>query len=151
MAGPATGAGQLQGPGPREKTTGTVLRLCVHNVAQGPTHSRRNAGLSTKNATIVGDLDTLQRCVDKIQTIEPARLRSTTQTQRNSLQTTLRVTKQKHQLSASRPHAQQGHIRPLWVAQSQESHVSQTDCEVNTGVGCNILPIHKAQQLFGQE
>ena len=26
------------------------------------------------------------------------------------------------------------HIRPLWVAQSQGSQVSQTDCEVNTGV-----------------
>ena len=40
------------------------------------------------------------------------------------------------------------HIRPLWVAQSQ---VSQTDCEVNTGADCNILPTHRAQQLFSQE
>ena len=43
------------------------------------------------------------------------------------------------------------HIRPLWVAQSQGSQVSQTDCEVDTGAGCNILPTHRAQQLFGQE
>ena len=43
------------------------------------------------------------------------------------------------------------HIRPLWVAQSQGSQVSQTDCEVDTGAGCNILPAHRAQQLFGQE
>ena len=43
------------------------------------------------------------------------------------------------------------HIRSLWVAQSQESQVSQTDCEVDTGAGCNILPTHTAQQLFGQE
>ena len=43
------------------------------------------------------------------------------------------------------------HIRPLWVAQSQGSQVFQTDCEVDTGAGCNILPAHKAQQLFGQE
>ena len=43
------------------------------------------------------------------------------------------------------------HIRPLWVAQSQGSQILQTDCEVNTGAGCNILPVHKAQQLFGQE
>ena len=43
------------------------------------------------------------------------------------------------------------HIRPLWVAQSQGSQILQTDCEVNTGAGCNILPTHKAQQLFGQE
>ena len=43
------------------------------------------------------------------------------------------------------------HIRPMWIAQSQGSQVLQTDCEVNTGAGCNILPAHKAQQLFGQE
>ena len=43
------------------------------------------------------------------------------------------------------------HIRPLWVAHSQGSQVSQTDCEVDTGAGCNILPTYRAQQLFGQE
>ena len=34
------------------------------------------------------------------------------------------------------------HIRPLWVAQSKGSQVFQTDCEVDTGAGCNILPAH---------
>ena len=29
--------------------------------------------------------------------------------------------------------------------------ILQTDCEVDSGAGCNILPTHKAQQLFGQE
>ena len=43
------------------------------------------------------------------------------------------------------------HIRPLWVSQSRGPPVSQTNCEVDTGAGCNILPVHKAQQLFGQE
>ena len=43
------------------------------------------------------------------------------------------------------------HIRPLWVAQSWGSQVLQTDCEVNTGTGYNILPTHKAQQLFGHK
>ena len=43
------------------------------------------------------------------------------------------------------------HIRALWVAQSQGSPVSQTDCKVDTGAGCNILLAHRAQQLFGQE
>ena len=43
------------------------------------------------------------------------------------------------------------HIRSLWIAQSQGSQILQTDCEVDTGAGCNILPVHKAQQLFGQE
>ena len=43
------------------------------------------------------------------------------------------------------------HIRPLWVSQSKGATVLQTNCEVDTGAGCNILPAHKAQQLFGQE
>ena len=43
------------------------------------------------------------------------------------------------------------HIRPLCVAQCQGSQVYQTDCEVDTGAGCNVLPAHRAQQLFGQE
>ena len=42
------------------------------------------------------------------------------------------------------------HIGLQWV-QSEGSQVSQTDCKVNTGAGCNILPTHRAQQLFGQE
>ena len=43
------------------------------------------------------------------------------------------------------------HIRPLWVAQSENSKIHQTDCEVDTGAGCNILPVHKAKELFGKE
>ena len=43
------------------------------------------------------------------------------------------------------------HIRPLWVAQSKGAPVLQTSCEVDTGAGCNILPAHKARQLFGHE
>ena len=43
------------------------------------------------------------------------------------------------------------HIRLLWVAQSQGTQILQTDCEVNTGAGCNIIPAHKASQLFGKE
>ena len=44
------------------------------------------------------------------------------------------------------------HIRLLWVAQSQGSQVFQTDCEVDYRSRLyNILPTHRAQQLFGQE
>ena len=42
------------------------------------------------------------------------------------------------------------HIRPLWVAQSKNSKIHQTDCEVDTGTGCNIFPVHKAKELFGK-
>ena len=43
------------------------------------------------------------------------------------------------------------HIRPLWVAESMNSKVQQTMCEVNTGAGCNILLVHEAKRLFGKE
>ena len=72
---------------------------------------------------------------------------------------TSKMTRQRHQFkclkTTTRVHhiynRDTEHIRPLWVAQSQESQVSQTDCEVDTGAGCNILPANRAQQLFGQE
>ena len=43
------------------------------------------------------------------------------------------------------------HIRPLWVAQYKNSKIHQTDCEVYTGAGCNILLVHKAKKLFSQQ
>ena len=48
-------------------------------------------------------------------------------------------------------HKENEHITPLWVAQSEDSKIHQTDCEVDTGAGCNILPVHKAKELFSQE
>ena len=76
---------------PETKTTDTVLRLHVNNVVQTLTSSGKNVELSTRNVTIVGDLDISQRCVDEIQTTEAARLRLTTYTQKNSLQTMPKV------------------------------------------------------------
>ena len=67
------------------------------------------------------------------------------------------MTKQKHQssVSSAKVHHMHNkdteHIRPLWVAQSQGSQVSQTDYEDDTRACCNILPAQRAQQLFGQE
>ena len=43
------------------------------------------------------------------------------------------------------------HIRPLWIAQSENSKIHQTDCTVNKGASCNILPVHRAKELFGKE
>ena len=43
------------------------------------------------------------------------------------------------------------HIKPRWVAQSRNSKIHQADCEVDTGAGSNILPVHKAKELFGKE
>ena len=43
------------------------------------------------------------------------------------------------------------HIQPLWLSQSPNSNIDKTECEVDTGAGCNIMPLHKAQQHFSKE
>ncbi len=44
------------------------------------------------------------------------------------------------------------HIRPAWISeQSRDSPINQIDCEVDTGAGCNVLPMYKAAALFGPE
>ena len=45
-------------------------------------------------------------------------------------------------------HSDNKHIRPLWVAKSRNSKIHQTNCEVDTGAGCNILPVHKVKELL---
>ena len=153
---------------PRE-TTDTVPRLHVGTAAHGPTGQERCAKPQTRNFTIVGDSDTFQKYADKGQTIKiMKRLQLNTLTLKNSPQTTFRVNTPPHatspmnkrqpqsnasrlQLESTKFKTDTEHIRPLWVAQSRGSQVFQTECEVDTGAGYNILPTHKAQQLFGQE
>ena len=40
------------------------------------------------------------------------------------------------------------HIRPLWLSQESSSQIFPIDCKVDTGEGCNILPLYKAKALF---
>ena len=46
---------------------------------------------------------------------------------------------------------QSEHIQPSWIAQSQNSKKHQLDVKIDTGAGCNIMPLYKVQELFGQE
>ena len=46
---------------------------------------------------------------------------------------------------------QSEHIQPVWIAQSQSSKKHQVDVEIDTGTGCNVMPLYKVQELFGQE
>ena len=72
---------------------------------------------------------------------------------RNSIISKINSTKAYQQciLKGSSLSLEDEHIRPLSVAQSRNSKIYQTDCEVDTGAGCNILPVHKAKELFGKE
>ena len=46
---------------------------------------------------------------------------------------------------------QSEHIQPAWITQSQNSKKHQVNIEIDTGTGCNIMPLYKPQELFGQE
>ena len=37
------------------------------------------------------------------------------------------------------------------MLQSPNSNIAKTECEVNTGAGCNIMPLQKVQQHFSKE
>ena len=48
------------------------------------------------------------------------------------------------------PHAGE-HIQPLWISFLRDPTIHKMDCEVDTGVGCNKLPLYKAREIFKQE
>ena len=165
MGDPATGTAWEE-PTPRE-TTGIVPRLHVVTVAHGPTDQERNVRLWARNCgrlrhsskvcrqrsdyqnnekTAIKHIDMEEQPPDHFQSKYTTPYFITNDQAKapvKCLKTTARV----HHIQ----NKDTEHIRPLWVAQSRGSQVFQTDCEVNTGAGCNILPAHKAQQLFGHE
>ena len=168
MAGLATGVAQPQRPGPRDKTIDTVLRLC-EQCGSGPHKSREecraiNQGcyfcgrlghfskVSRQNPdnqnskTEVNHTDTEEQSPDYTQSEYTTPYYLTNDKEKASVKYLKTTTKVYHMHNRDTEH-----IRPLWVVQSQGSQVSQTNCEFGTGAGCNILPTHRAQQLFGQE
>ena len=42
-------------------------------------------------------------------------------------------------------------IQPAWIAESQNSEMHQMNVEIDTGAGCNVMPLYKVKELFGQE
>ena len=55
------------------------------------------------------------------------------------------------QVSRLGANEQSEYVRPAWIAQSQSSKKHQLDVEIDTGAGCNVIPLYKVQELFGQE
>ena len=55
------------------------------------------------------------------------------------------------QVSRLGANEQSKHIQPAWIAQSQNTKKHQLDVEIDTGAGCNVMPLYKVQELFGQE
>ena len=50
-------------------------------------------------------------------------------------------------LNNPRPEPQ---IRLVWLSKELSSQIYCTDCEVDTGASCNILPLYKVKTLFGE-
>ena len=46
------------------------------------------------------------------------------------------------QVSRLGANEQSEHIQPAWLAQSQNSKKHQVDMEIDTGAGCNVMPLH---------
>ena len=55
------------------------------------------------------------------------------------------------QVSRLGANEQSEHIQPAWLAQVQNSKKHQVVVEINTGAGCNVMPLYKVQELFCQE
>ena len=53
------------------------------------------------------------------------------------------------QVSRLGANEQSEHIRPAWLAQSQDSKKHQVNVEIDTGAGCNVMPLYKVQEPFG--
>ena len=61
----------------------------------------------------------------------------------NSLQTT--------QVSRLGANGKSEQILPACITESQNSEMHQMNVEIDTGAGCNVMPLYKVKELFGQE
>ena len=41
------------------------------------------------------------------------------------------------------------HIKPLWLSAASEGPIHQVECEIDTGTGCNGMPLYMYKSLFG--
>ena len=55
------------------------------------------------------------------------------------------------QVSRLEANEQSEHIQLAWIAESQNSKKYQLDVKIDTRAGCNVMPLYKVQEFFGQE
>ena len=41
------------------------------------------------------------------------------------------------------------HIKPLWLSAAKGGTVHQVDCEIDSGAGCNVMPLYLHKSMFG--
>ena len=43
------------------------------------------------------------------------------------------------------------HIKPLWLSTASGAPIYQVECEIDTGAGCNVMPLYLHKSLFGDK
>ncbi|CAH3178310.1 unnamed protein product [Porites lobata] len=43
------------------------------------------------------------------------------------------------------------HIKPLWLSTASGGPIYQVECEIDTGAGCNVMPLYLHKSLFGDK
>ena len=43
------------------------------------------------------------------------------------------------------------HIKPLWLSTASGGPIYEVECEIDTGVGCNVMPLYLQKSLFGDK
>ena len=92
--------------------------------------------------------ETLQDCNQSLETAQYSTLYFVSKEELPQMTCNSLKTVQVSRLGANE---QSEHIRPAWIAQSQNSKKHQLYIEIDTGAGYNVMPLYKVQELFGQE
>ena len=43
------------------------------------------------------------------------------------------------------------HTKPLWLSAANGGIVHQIECEIDSGAGCNVMPLYLLKSLFGDK
>ena len=43
------------------------------------------------------------------------------------------------------------HIKPLWLSTASGGPIYEVECEIDTGAGCNVMPLYLQKSLFGDK
>ena len=43
------------------------------------------------------------------------------------------------------------HIKPLWLSIANREPIYEVECEIDTGAGCNVMPLYLQKSLFGDK
>ena len=43
------------------------------------------------------------------------------------------------------------HIKPLWLSTASGGPIYEVECEIDTGAGCNVMPLYLYKSLFGDK